>query len=183
MKKQNLIYSLVCPFTNEIHYIGKTTQGMLRPMQHLNESHSEKIKEWVSNLKELNHSPTIKILEYLELEEDLDGKERYWIQYYLNKGCNLLNSCLVTPVMITNNLDELLNNDNDDITMLKIANFVKIKRKSYNLTQLEFAEKTGVALTVVRKIEQGKSNINLESLLQILKMFDCSIDVVKIKND
>lgn len=180
MKKQNLIYSLVCPFTNETHYVGKTTQGMLRPMQHLTESHSEKIKEWVGNLKEIGHSPIVKILEYVELEEDLDGKERYWIQYHLNKGSNLLNSCLVTPLLITHNVDKLLGNGSG-MEMLRIGKFVKEKRKSVNLTQPEFAERAGVALTVLRKIEQGKLNINLDGLLQILKMFGCTIDIVRIK--
>lgn len=37
-----------------------------------------------------------------------------------------------------------------------LVQFTKDKRKSFNLTQQEFALKAGVALTVVRKIEQGK---------------------------
>ena len=41
---------------------------------------------------------------------------------------------------------------------LSLAKFVKIKRKEANLTQQEFAERAGVALTVIRKIEQGKEN-------------------------
>jgi len=184
MKKQNLIYSLVCPFTNETHYVGRTTQGMLRPMRHLNESHSEKIKEWVSNLKELNHSPTIKILEYVESKEELDLKERQWIQHFLDNGSTLLNSMLVTPRMIKNNIDILLNKEDDEIdTIKKLAKFVKMRRRSLKLTQAQFADKIGIALTVIRKIEQGKTNVSFESLLQILKMFDCSIGVVKMKND
>lgn len=180
MGNKKIIYSLVCPFTDEIHYIGKSTEGMLRPTQHLTESHSEKIKEWVNSLKEIGHTPTIKILEYVKKEEDLDGRERYWIQYYLNKGNNLLNSYLITPMMISPHLDELLG-DGEELTMMKIGKFLKIRRKRVNVTQAEFAEKTGVALTVIRKIEQGKTNINLDGLLQVLKMFGCTLDVVKLK--
>ena len=40
--------------------------------------------------------------------------------------------------------------------MKDLAQFVKERRKEVNLTQEEFAERTGVALTVIRKIEQGK---------------------------
>jgi DNA-binding XRE family transcriptional regulator len=178
MKKQNLIYSLSCPFTNQTYYVGKTTQGMLRPMQHLNESHSEKIKEWVANLKELNHSPLVTVLEFVEQKEDLDIKERRWIQHYLNNGNTLLNTHFATPKIPKNTLNELLSCD-DSNTMLKIAKYVKIKRKSFNLTQAEFADKFGIALTVVRKIEQGKSNVNLDSLLELLKIFDCTIDIIK----
>ena len=38
------------------------------------------------------------------------------------------------------------------IIMTTLADFVKEKRKEVNLTQEEFAERAGVALTVVRKI-------------------------------
>ena len=55
--------------------------------------------------------------------------------------------------------------------MMTLANFVKTKRKEVNLTQEEFAERAGVALTVIRKIEQGKENLNLEKVNQVLKMF------------
>jgi len=57
------------------------------------------------------------------------------------------------------------------IIMMTLADFVKSKRKEVNLTQEEFAERAGVALTVVRKIEQGKENLNLEKVNQVLKMF------------
>jgi transcriptional regulator with XRE-family HTH domain len=40
------------------------------------------------------------------------------------------------------------------IKMNTLAEFVKNRRKQLNLTQEEFAEKAGVALTVIRKIEQ-----------------------------
>ncbi len=55
--------------------------------------------------------------------------------------------------------------------MKSIAQFVKYKRKEANLTQEEFAERAGVALTVIRKIEQGKENLNLEKVNRVLKMF------------
>lgn len=54
---------------------------------------------------------------------------------------------------------------------MNLADFVKEKRKEVNLTQEAFAERTGVALTVIRKIEQGKENLNLEKVNQVLKMF------------
>ncbi|WP_324720974.1 helix-turn-helix domain-containing protein [Salinimicrobium sp. HB62] len=55
--------------------------------------------------------------------------------------------------------------------MKNLAHFLKEKRKENNLTQEEFAERAGVALTVVRKIEQGKENLNLEKVNHVLKMF------------
>jgi y4mF family transcriptional regulator len=52
-----------------------------------------------------------------------------------------------------------------------LSEFVKKRRKEVRLTQEEFAEKSGVALTVIRKIEQGKGNLNLEKVNQVLLMF------------
>lgn len=54
---------------------------------------------------------------------------------------------------------------------LSLPDFVKEKRKEAKLSQKEFADRAGVALTVVRKIEQGKGNLNLEKVNQVLKMF------------
>ena len=62
-----------------------------------------------------------------------------------------------------------------------LADFVKQKRKEVNLTQEEFAERAGVALTVIRKIEQGKENLNLEKVNQVLKMFGHTLAPVNAK--
>lgn len=55
--------------------------------------------------------------------------------------------------------------------MKDLAAFVKERRKEANLTQEEFAERAGVALTVVRKIEQGKTNLNMNKVNLVLRMF------------
>lgn len=50
-----------------------------------------------------------------------------------------------------------------------------------NLTQEAFANRAGVALTVVRKIEQGKENLNLDKVNQVLKMFGHTLVPVSAK--
>jgi len=55
--------------------------------------------------------------------------------------------------------------------MSELSDFVKTKRKQLGLTQEEFAEKAGVALTVIRKIEQGKENLSLSKVNHVLHMF------------
>jgi y4mF family transcriptional regulator len=62
-----------------------------------------------------------------------------------------------------------------------LANFVKLRRKEAGLTQEDFALKAGVALTVIRKIEQGKGNLNLEKANQVLKMFGHELAPVNSK--
>ena len=58
----------------------------------------------------------------------------------------------------------------------------KQKRKEVNLTQEEFAERLGVALTVVRKIEQGKTNMQLDKVNLILNMFGHTLAPVPQKD-
>ncbi len=62
--------------------------------------------------------------------------------------------------------------------MHSLSEFVKARRKEVNLTQREFAERTGVALTVVRKIEQGKTNLNMDKVNLILGMFGHTLAAV-----
>ena len=65
--------------------------------------------------------------------------------------------------------------------MKKLAEFVKERRKEVDLTQEEFADRSGVALTVIRKIEQNKTNLNLEKVNQVLKMFGHKLVPVSLK--
>ena len=46
-----------------------------------------------------------------------------------------------------------------------------------------FAEKAGVALTVIRKIDQGKENLNLSKLNQVLLMFGHEVGPVSINHE
>ena len=65
--------------------------------------------------------------------------------------------------------------------VLSLATFVKTKRKEAELTQQEFADKAGLALTVVRKIEQGKENLSMAKVNQVLMMFGHKLAPVKHK--
>lgn len=66
--------------------------------------------------------------------------------------------------------------------MKRLSEFVKERRKEVNLTQEEFAERAGVALTVLRKIEQGKSNMNLDKVNLVLQMFGHELAPVNSKD-
>ena len=65
--------------------------------------------------------------------------------------------------------------------MRDLATFVKERRKEVNLTQEEFAERAGIALTVLRKIEQGKTNLNLDKVNLILELFGHELAPVSLK--
>jgi y4mF family transcriptional regulator len=69
--------------------------------------------------------------------------------------------------------------------MKRLETFVKERRKETGMTQEEFSERCGVALTVIRKIEQGKTNLNLDKVNLVLRMFGHELAPVnsKILND
>lgn len=66
--------------------------------------------------------------------------------------------------------------------MNQLPEFVKTKRKQLGFTQQEFAEKAGVALTVIRKIEQGKENLSLLKVNQVLLLFGHELGPIKIND-
>jgi y4mF family transcriptional regulator len=65
--------------------------------------------------------------------------------------------------------------------MKPLSTFVKERRKQVGMTQQEFADRSGVALTVIRKIEQGKSNLNLEKANLVLAMFGHELAPIESK--
>ena len=67
--------------------------------------------------------------------------------------------------------------------MNSLADFVKNRRKQLNLTQEEFAERAGVALTVIRKIEQGKDNLSMTKVNQVLHLFGHVLGPINEKNE
>jgi y4mF family transcriptional regulator len=65
--------------------------------------------------------------------------------------------------------------------MKGLPEFVKERRKQTKLTQKAFAERVGVALTVVRKIEQGKTNVSMAKVNIVLSMFGHELGPVDSK--
>lgn len=64
---------------------------------------------------------------------------------------------------------------------MDLANFLKEKRKSVNLTQPELAEKAGVGLRFVREMEQGKQSLRLDKVNQLLQLFGYKVGAVPVK--
>lgn len=92
----NFVYGLCDPDTNELRYIGITSIGFKRFLNHYNDclvsyKHSA-AKKWVKSLRDENKVFSVIYIEYFN--EDglhLDEAEIFWIQYFRSIGCNLLN--------------------------------------------------------------------------------------------
>jgi len=61
-----------------------------------------------------------------------------------------------------------------------LREFIKEKRGTTGLTQLELAEKAGVGLRFVRDIEQGKQTLRLDKVNQVLQLFGFELGPVEI---
>lgn len=165
----NIIYGLYCPITKSLVYIGKSTKGLDRPFEHIEEkSHSKKVNEWVSYLKSEALSPTVVVLEYTDNPSILDVKEKFWVQHKLNEGCVLLNQQLISPAFYkSHEFSKDLQGD-----LIDISSFIRAKRKQLKLTQPELAAKAGVGLRFLRELEQGsKTNFNTDSIIKVLSLF------------
>ncbi|MBE2281009.1 MAG: helix-turn-helix transcriptional regulator [Ignavibacteriaceae bacterium] len=60
-----------------------------------------------------------------------------------------------------------------------LAQFVKIKRKKLELTQIELAEKAGVGLRFLRELEQGKKTLRIDKVNQVLFLFGYELGPVR----
>ena len=56
--------------------------------------------------------------------------------------------------------------------MNRIAEFIKTNRKAAELTQEEFAIRSGLGLRFVRELEQGKPTVRMDKVNIALAMFD-----------
>ena len=65
------------------------------------------------------------------------------------------------------------------IIFMKIAQFLKDKRKNLGLTQIDLAEKAGVGLRFIRDVEQGKVSLRLDKVNQVLDLFGSEVGVMR----
>ncbi len=54
---------------------------------------------------------------------------------------------------------------------MTLSGYLKNKRKQFNLTQQQLAEKAGVGLRFIRDLEQGKITLRMDKVNQVLKLF------------
>lgn len=88
-RNKTLIYSLNCPITNEIRYIGKTSiNPSKRFSNHLKSREKSKKAIWIKELISQNLLPILKEIEYCDNNKWVE-REIYYIKKYSN--LNLLN--------------------------------------------------------------------------------------------
>ena len=58
----------------------------------------------------------------------------------------------------------------------EIGNRVKYLRKAHHFTQEQLAEKLNVTSKHISSIERGVSSLSVEKMIEISRMFDCTLD-------
>lgn len=94
------IYKLICNITNYI-YIGSTTCDLnKRLLNHINKYNCwfiDNNKSYITSYKILeNNNYEIELIEDYpcESKRDLEKRERYWLEYYINDGYNCVNKII-----------------------------------------------------------------------------------------
>ena len=64
-----------------------------------------------------------------------------------------------------------------------IATFVRNRRKEANYTQIDLADLTGLGLRFLRELEQGKPNVMLDKVNQLLQFFGHTLIPTPIRNE
>jgi len=129
---KNIIYTLTDPLTNEIRYVGKTTEKnyLNRYKSHRNtniKSHGNLHKNnWVMSLKKNNQTPIMEIIDVIEGE--WEWLEKYWISQLRTWGFNLLNISEGgdnTPINKGHNSESKIKmrNIRNDIKKLEVKNY------------------------------------------------------------
>lgn len=120
MKNIYSIYKLIDPITNDVRYIGVTTNSLKnRLYQH--KYNSKKLKthsaKWINSLLKKDFSPIIELIEICD-ENNWEEKEKYWISYY----DNLTNHHIGGKGVILNRTKESINSTSNSkkISLIQI---------------------------------------------------------------
>jgi DNA-binding XRE family transcriptional regulator len=159
----NIIYGLRDPRNDVYQYIGKSTVGVERPLDHLIKSHSEKVNECVAMLKDKFTYPQIDIIEEVENIDDLSEREKYWIDYYYSLNNDLLNIHLLPKIVETRDekAEDIFNILQSN--MYSIPSILRKERMCRGLTQEEMAKHVNVSKYIISKIE-NEGNVSFKSV-------------------
>lgn len=61
--------------------------------------------------------------------------------------------------------------------------FVRAKRKSLKLTQVDLSEKSGVGIRFIRELEKGKKTLKMDKVNQVLALFGYELGPIMMKRD
>lgn len=91
MPEKIYIYVLTDPFTKQVRYVGKTFHPKQRLRGHYSSRDATYRTNWIRSLKQRGERPIMIVVEETDTENWSD-REKYWIKFYKDEGCNLVNA-------------------------------------------------------------------------------------------
>ena len=64
-----------------------------------------------------------------------------------------------------------------------LSQFVRMKRKSQKMTQLELSQKSGVGIRFIRELENGKETLKMDKINQVLTLFGKELGPIESERD
>jgi DNA-binding XRE family transcriptional regulator len=169
MKSTNLIYGLRDPRNDVYKYIGKTTVGEKRPLMHLKKSHNILVNQWVDELKQINLSPIVDVIENNVSLEQLTNREMYYITYYsdisdelFNGGKRSIETISKPSILSETDINSLY------ISFLNTIEIYKLFKSSTAFTDSVIASALGVRRKTVYNIRKGNIKISMETIFKLI---------------
>lgn len=173
----NIIYGLRDPRNDVYQYIGKSTVGTERGLDHLTRSHSTGVNEWVNKLKKNWLYPFVDIIEKVKSIDDLAEREKYWINYYYGINPSLLNIQLIEISLP----DRLKKEDEDKFDFLSrviqdIPSLLRKERLCRQLSQEELSKEMKASRSTISLCECG-GNVTLKTIQDYIRTLK-GIDII-----
>ena len=63
--------------------------------------------------------------------------------------------------------------------LMPLSEFVRQKRKSLRMTQIEMSYKSGVGIRFIRELERGKETLKMDKINQVLHLFGFELGAIE----
>lgn len=152
---KNIIYGLADSRNDLVYYVGKSSVGKSRPLNHLlGNSHSKEVNDWIKDMNNHWIQVNVVLLDEAEDVNDLPALEVKWINTYASRNPDLLNKKSL-PAIVNDPYTE-----EDDLSFHRLSSAlsftgrtIRRRRLACGLTQEELAELSGVHRTTIRDVE------------------------------
>lgn len=89
-ERTKFIYALRCPVTNEVRYIGASTNPVRRYYSHLSDGVNARKRAWLRALKTMGRRPELIILDRCKWAEHRRVEDG-WTHYFIAQGNDIVN--------------------------------------------------------------------------------------------